>query len=537
MAFYAPLGVETALMKCYMVRIFCLGFLEPIHLSDEVHRDCTRAREIYERHFSALTPEERSMGLSIYDIAFDRTFNLLKLGRATPELLDEMIDWHGAAVQATQTVQGEDQGYEFNTVLPDFDYYLGFAALCLSPADCTREQAQSIYRAAARRQPACEAAPGHAPSYRVRNGLVFAMAQRLVGLRSDRDLLDMLRDTMRWFAGTPFASGTFSQHTVEAVEAIQLATETLSRAGVRDEPLYGEVQALFIRYFATRPYTSLADYVCACHNYCYILTALPNLSERKHLIWALIKLTMFRQVQTAMHALMVAKLAVEISDSLVQNRPELLIGQLGTASAAEVRARAEEFRRHLYCAALLHDIGKLLCSNVINAQSHKLGELEFRVLKYHPVTGGEMLERIPELSAFREIALGHHKSFDGRSGYPPEFDNTASPQKIFIDVITVCDSLDAATDHLGRNYAAAKDFPTVLGELRAGRGTRYSGDIVDLLDGDTALQARLRLLLEDGRRKLYYDVHNLIISESDLRPSSERTHDWQYDLDLPVPID
>ena len=202
-----------------------------------------------------------------------------------------------------------------------------------------------------------------------------------------------------------------------------------------------------------------------------------------------------------------------------------------------MRKRAPEFRRYLYCGAVLHDVGKLLCSSVINAQSHKLGELEFRVLKYHPITGGEMLERIPELSMFRDIALGHQKSFDGASGYPEAFDSTASPQKIFIDIITICDSLDAATDHLGRNYTTAKDFPTVMDELRAGRGTRYSGDIIALLDADSGLCARVQRLLGDGRREVYYDVHKMIIAESNDHFDPRRTHDWQYDLGLPVPID
>lgn len=535
--FYTGLGDELSQMKCYLVRAFCLGFLEPIHFAEDVSADCFRARELYELRCSELTPEERSMGLSIYDLAFDGAVNLIKLDRVTPELLDQMIALYDAASRALETVQTEDQGYEFNHILPDFDYYLGFAALRLSPGDCTPEQAEAIYRAAERRQRSCEADSDHAASYRVRSGLAYRMAQRLAGQCSDAEVLNTVRDCMDGSVEPFFVSGTYSQHTVEAIEAIRLATETLTQGGGREPELYGKVQDLFIQHFATRPYTVLTDYVCASHNYCYILTALPNRSGRRDLIWALMKLTMFRQVQTFMHSIMVAKLAVEILDSMIRNRPELLAGQFGTADADEVKARRKELREYLYCAGLLHDVGKLLCSSVINAQSHKLGELEFGVLKLHPITGGEMLERLPELSTFRDIAVGHHKSFDGSFGYPEEFDNTASPQKVFIDIITVCDSLDAATDHLGRNYATAKDFPTVMDELRAGRGTRYSGDVVDLLERDPGLRARVRALLEDGRQDIYYDVHKMIIDESTGYPGPACTHDWQYDLGLPVPID
>lgn len=537
LSFYTRPGDEVSRMKCYLVRAFCLGFLEPIHFAEDVNADCARARALYERHCSELTPEERSMGLSIYDLEFDRAVNLVKLGRITPELLDQMIALHDAAGQALETVLAEDHGYEFNNVLPDFDYSLGFAALRLSPGDCTPGQAKAIYRAAERRQRSCEADSEHALSYRVRSGLVYRMAQRLVGQCSDVEALGTVSECMNKFIRPLFVSGTFSQHAVEAVEAIRLATETLTHGGAQEPGLYAQVQDLFIQHFATRPYTVLTDYVCSSHNYCYILTALPNRSGRRYLIWALMKLTMFRQVQTFMHSIMVAKLAVEILDSMIRNRPELLVGQLGTAGVGEVRARREELRQYLYCGGLLHDVGKLLCSSVINAQSHKLGDLEFRVLKLHPITGGEMLSCIPELSVYRDIAMGHQKSFDGSFGYPEGFDNTASPQKVLIDIITVCDSLDAATDHLGRNYTTAKDFPTVMDELRAGRGTRYSGDVVDLLDRDGGLQTQVCSFLEDGRRDIYYDVHKMIIEESTDYPGSVRTHDWQYDLGLPVPID
>ena len=537
LAFYIPLKDERSLMKCYMVRAFCCAFLEPIHLADEIYADCAMARDIYERIFLELTPEERSMGLSIYDLQFDRTTTRLKLGQVTQELLEEMIECHDAAAHATELVLREDQGYDFNVVLPDFDHYLGFAALCISPDDCTPEQAWAIYQAAARRQKVCEQGPERVASYRIRAGLVYRMAQRLMGLCTDDEVLEDVRACMASSVQTLFKSGTYSQHAVEAVEAIQLATENLTHSGRLAPDLYGAVQELFIQYFATRPYTALSDYVCASYNYCYILSSLPHRAERRELLQALLKLTMFRQVQTAMHSIMVAELAGEVVDSLVKNRPELLVGQLGTASAAEVRARAGDIHGYLYCGALLHDIGKLVCSSVINAQSHRLGDLEFRILKYHPVTGGEMLECIPELAVFRDIALGHQKSCDGSGGYPPEFDNTASPQKIFIDIITVCDSLDAATDRLGRNYAKTKDFDTVMRELRAGQGTRYSGDIVGLLDKDLELQARIRRLVEEGRRKVYYDVHKMILEESSGQAGLPKTHGWQFSLDLPAPID
>ncbi len=534
--FYEGLGDDVAVMKCLLARAFCCDFLDGIHLEDQVKEDCARASIIYEREFLRLTPEEQSMGLSIYDLEFDRLSNRLKLGDISPALIEEMVEIHSVSQKALDYVVAVDQGYEFNLLLPDFDYYLGFCALCLSPGECTQEQCAAILAAARRRQETSEKETGHSECYRVRTGLVYHMAMRLSGLISDKEVMDGLHELMdQSFISVLFTEGgTFSQHSLEAMEGIELAVENITHRGKTDEELFDRTLRLFTEYFFDRAYTTFVDYVCGTCSYCYIQTALPHARDKEMLLNSLLKLTMFRQVQTAIHSYMVGYLAVDILESMIEHKPELLIGQLRTHSVEEVRKRKEDFLLFLYQGALLHDIGKLLCSSVINAQSHRLGDLEFQVLRFHPQTGGEMLQNLPQLSIFRDIALGHQKSFDGKSGYPADFDNTGSPIKIFIDIITICDSLDAATDHLGRNYTQAKDFDTVMKELRAGRDTRYSGAVTDLLDEDIPLQKKVRKLLGDGRRDVYFNVHKKILEET-RHPELKSTHDWMFNLYVASP--
>ena len=224
-------------------------------------------------------------------------------------------------------------------------------------------QAEVIYQAAAHRQHDPDRS-GKAPSlnYRVRTGLVYRMAQRLLGLRTDETILAELTQLTQEYFPTLFTGATYSQGAVEAVSAIQLATENLTRHGEKEPALYQAVQELFARYFTTRPYTTFVDYVCGSYNYCYVLSALPHICDEEILLQTLLKLTMFRQVQTAMHSIMVGRLALELLDRLIDRRPDLLSGQLGTTSPEEVVRRRKEFRRYLYSGALLHDIGKVLCS-------------------------------------------------------------------------------------------------------------------------------------------------------------------------------
>ena len=57
-----------------------------------------------------------------------------------------------------------------------------------------------------------------------------------------------------------------------------------------------------------------------------------------------------------------------------------------------------------------------------------------------------MLERIPSLNRFHDIVLGHHKSWDGKMGYPSDFDNTVSKDRLFIELVHMADCMDAIRD-------------------------------------------------------------------------------------------
>ncbi len=202
-------------------------------------------------------------------------------------------------------------------------------------------------------------------------------------------------------------------------------------------------------------------------------------------------LTVFRQPQTAAHTIMVGKLATTIVAAMIDKTPALFMRMSCFSSIAHVQANRQKIIDYVGEAALLHDVGKILSSNVINMQYRRLIDLEFEAIKLHPISSGEILKQIPTIADFYDIAVGHHKSYDGQKGYPIDFDNLHSPQKLFIDLITICDTLDAATDNLGRNYARTKQFKEVLEELNNERGSRYSDSIVDLILNDDELQIQL----------------------------------------------
>lgn len=240
--------------------------------------------------------------------------------------------------------------------------------------------------------------------------------------------------------------------------------------------------------------------------YLYLIPALRYL-ETEEILPALLRLTVYRQPQTLFHTVIVARSAKLVMREIIRQRPEYLLGVLSCHNTEDVKKKEKELTDFIEIGALLHDVGKILCTNVINMQYRRLNNLEFQVSKYHPVTSRHILQQVPYLQQYTDIAAGHHKTYDGLYGYPHEFDYYRTPNKIFIDLVRICDSFDAATDYLGRSYAKNKTFEQVLKELQMGSGTCYSKEMTDLIVKSPSLQQDLEKLLLHDRETICLDMY------------------------------
>ncbi|MDK2808098.1 MAG: hypothetical protein PWP24_832 [Clostridiales bacterium] len=97
----------------------------------------------------------------------------------------------------------------------------------------------------------------------------------------------------------------------------------------------------------------------------------------------------------------------------------------------------------LVIAGLLHDIGKTRVPLAILNKQGRLTEIEFKVMKGHPMDGYKILKRHDQFSnKIREAVLLHHERMDG-SGYPFAHDEEQIP--LFARIIAVADVYDAIT--------------------------------------------------------------------------------------------
>ncbi|MCR5494509.1 MAG: GNAT family N-acetyltransferase [Treponema sp.] len=232
-----------------------------------------------------------------------------------------------------------------------------------------------------------------------------------------------------------------------------------------------------------------------------------------------------REITSAIHFSMVSNLAGICLSHFIESNPELFVTE-NYKTSEEVRDNRTKLLEFIKYAGYLHDIGKIGRTNLVNLHFRKITDSEYQRLSEHTNLGSELIANIPYLEKYRDIILGHHKFYDGSEGYPKNVDMSSSQYKIFIDLISICDTIDTSTDYRGRNYSRKKTFDDILVELKE-MNTRYSPELVKIIDEDEALKDELRYLTSTGRNYTSYETYlrfiqpNTNFSEDDIKEAIE----------------
>ncbi len=260
------------------------------------------------------------------------------------------------------------------------------------------------------------------------------------------------------------------------------------------------------RFIDKLPNAYLSSYVNAVYRQIFIYS-LPCVTKMRYKERIFHELLVRRQSSTYLHSRMVEEISVEIAEAILAKEPEIFMSLPFYDTVEDMLAHKDELLDIIARGARLHDVGKCSIASVIMQQSRKLTDDEFFLIKSHPNRGYEFFRGAEDFDVYADIIRGHHKNYDGSWGYPADFDNTASPYRILIDLVSISDSTDAATDIFGRNYAAGKDFYRLLGELKEGAGTRYNPDIVRFIADSPELTERLEELTGSLRIQYCYEAY------------------------------
>ena len=217
---------------------------------------------------------------------------------------------------------------------------------------------------------------------------------------------------------------------------------------------------------------------------------------------------------TYIHSVMVALLSRCLAANLLALRPELFTGIEGCPSPEKALEYKDKILNFTFHAAICHDFGKLMIIDTIFVYGRNLLPFEFDLIKQHPNIGGDLLSKHASTRKYADVARGHHIWYDGTKGYPEDFDIKDNPIKTIIDIVSIADSMDAATDSVGRSYRNGKTFEEFEKEVADAAGTRYASWAPALL-ADPEVRENLLFLLTEGRIKIYRETYLLLRSVND----------------------
>lgn len=142
----------------------------------------------------------------------------------------------------------------------------------------------------------------------------------------------------------------------------------------------------------------------------------------------------------------------------------------------------EKFTEYIRNAAPLHDVGKILISDVILNKPGKFTPEEYEIMKTHALLGEEIVEKIldnnaePELLEMaKAVVCCHHEKWDG-SGYPGGLMGEEIP--LAARIMAVADVFDALVNR--RVYKDAIPEEESYAILRKDAGKHFDPVIVDV---------------------------------------------------------
>jgi HD-GYP domain-containing protein (c-di-GMP phosphodiesterase class II) len=161
-----------------------------------------------------------------------------------------------------------------------------------------------------------------------------------------------------------------------------------------------------------------------------------------------------REYETASHSRRVVEMAVRLAVAMGVEDGELI---------------------HIQRGALLHDIGKMGIPDSILLKPGPLTEIEWEIMRMHPVYAFRLIAPIPYLARALDIPYCHHEKWDG-TGYPRRLKGEQIP--FSARIFSVVDVFDALTSE--RPYNRPWPIRDVCAHLLAESGKSCDPQVVEM---------------------------------------------------------
>lgn len=221
----------------------------------------------------------------------------------------------------------------------------------------------------------------------------------------------------------------------------------------------------------------------------------------------LLDLVVCRNLDVFVASRMTGEVARMLVDRALDTDPAYLLGALGCETAEALLARRDGLRRFAMEAGLLHNVGMFNFSNLLRRLGRSWLEEERELYQFHVDAGMDLLSRSPSTQPYVHAALGHHRGYDGKTGYPAGYDRSQDPCPAMTDLISAAAHLVRLLEDRVFLFNQPMTLDQALERVRAEAGTRLAPKAAELL---WDLRPQLEAYLKDGELWAYQEAFLLL---------------------------
>ena len=224
----------------------------------------------------------------------------------------------------------------------------------------------------------------------------------------------------------------------------------------------------------------------------------------------ILDLVVCRSPDTFVASKMASHVAGLMAEYAAQNCPDCLLGALGCDTPQLVKENRLRLRRFAEEGCLLHNVGILPFNHLVRRIGRSWLEEEKEMYECHVLAGRELLDRSESTRPYIQAALGHHRFYSGRDGYPAGYSREDDENAPMTDLISAAVHLVRMVDNRVFLSAEAMGLQDALKIILGEAGDRIAPCWARVLSD---LQEPLCEYFKDAQVRAYEEAFRLLRRE------------------------